>query len=72
MEESINEKNKEFDKSEILTSETINILNQAINKVRQIVTERKKEKKSSARAANIAKEINEIIKVMKTYLPKDA
>ena len=53
------------------TQKAIELLGAAKLAVGEIVETRQREKRSSTRAAHVAREINEIIKVLSLYLPNE-
>jgi hypothetical protein len=53
------------------TQKAIDLLDAAKNAVDRIVEIRRREKLSSTRAAHVAREIHEIIKVLSLYLPNE-
>jgi len=53
------------------TQKAIDLLGDAKDAVGQIVEIRRREKLSSTRASHVAREINEIIKVLSLYLPNE-
>ncbi|MDL2230251.1 hypothetical protein LJB87_00460 [Alistipes sp. OttesenSCG-928-L06] len=54
-----------------VTLKAIELLDAAKNAVGEIVETRRREKLSCTRAAHVAREINEIIKVLSLYLPNE-
>lgn len=53
------------------TRKAIELLDAAKNAVGEIVEIRRREKLSSTRASHVAREINEIIKVLSLYIPNE-
>ena len=64
-------KNTPLPTPDSLTRKAIELLGEAKNTVGEIVETRRREKRSSIRASHVAREINEIIKVLSLYLPNE-
>jgi len=64
-------KNTPLPSPDSATRKAIELLASAKNAVGEIVEIRRREKLSATRAAHVAREINEIIKVLSLYIPNE-